>query len=125
MNEDLIKIIPDLFEIDLNAGKSGSVIFEKLSSILNFDEGFIYFTNPDSLHVKYTYKTHANYKINDTFPLNTNTKKEVFSKGGKILANGDEFLKIVGLDKLNKKSYLMAKISIKSTVFGVILLANK
>ena len=125
MNEDLIKIIPDLFEIDLSSSKSGAVIFEKLSTILNFDEGFIYFTNPDSLHVKYTYKTHANYKINDTFPLNQKTKKEVFSKGGKILANGDEFLKIVGLDKLNKKSYLMAKISIKSTVFGVILLANK
>ena len=122
---NFIDTIPDLFEIDLNSDKSGSVIFEKLSTILKFDEGFIYFTNPDSLHLKYTYKEHSNYKINDSFPLNPKTKKEVFSKEGKILANGDDFLKIVGLEKLNKKSYLMAKISIKSTVFGIILLANK
>lgn len=122
---NFINAIPDLFEIDLNADKSGSVIFEKLASVLKFDEGFIYFTNPDSLHLKYTYKKHSNYKINDTFPLNHKTKKEVFDKGGKILANGDDFLKIIGLEKLNKKSYLMAKISIKSTVFGIILLANK
>ena len=124
-NKDFIKIIPDLFEIDLNSNKSGSVIFEKLAQVLNFDEGFIYFTNPDSLHLKYTYKKHANYKINDTFPLNPKTKKEVFDKSSKIMTNGDDFLKIIGLEKLNKKSYMLAKISIKSTVFGLILLANK
>lgn len=124
-NKDFIKIIPDLFEIDLNSNKSGSVIFEKLAQVLNFDEGFIYFTNPDSLHLKYTYKKHTNYKINDTFPLNPKTKKEVFDKSSKIMTNGDDFLKIIGLEKLNKKSYMLAKISIKSTVFGLILLANK
>ena len=125
MKKDFIKIIPALFEIDLNLSKSGSLIFEKLSQILNFDEGFIYFANPDSLQLKYSYKNHANYKIGDIFPLDTKSKKEVFDKGGKILSNKDVFLKTAGLEKLNKKSYLLAKISIKSTVFGIILLANK
>lgn len=122
---DFIKIIPSLFEINLNSDKSGKVIFEKLSSVLKFDEGFIYFANPDSLQLKYSFKNHSNYKTDKTFELKDNIKKKIFTPEGEILAQGSEFLKTVGLDKLNKKSYLLAKISIKSTVFGVILLANK
>ena len=122
---NFIKTIPSLFEINLNSDKSGKVIFDKLSQILNFDEGFIYFVNPDSLQLKYTYKTHSNYQANEIFPFEDSVKKKIFTPDGEILAQGADFLKIVGLDKLNKKSYLLAKISIKSTVFGVILLANK
>ena len=123
--QDFIKIIPTLFEIDLNSDKSGSIIFDKIRQILNFDEGFIYFANPDSLQLKYSYKNHANYKINALFPIVGNIKKKVFDKKGEILNQRADFLKVIGLDKLNKKSYLIAKISIKSTVFGIILLANK
>lgn len=123
--QDFIKVIPTLFEIDLNSDKSGSVIFDKITQILKFDEGFIYFANPDSLQLKYSYKNHANYKINALFPIGGSIKKKVFDKNGEILNQRTDFLKVVGLDKLNKKSYLLAKISIKSTVFGVILLANK
>ena len=125
MNNNFIEIIPSLFEINLNTDKSGSVIFEKLSSVLKFDEGFIYFANPDSLQLKYSYKNHSNYPAEKTFPLNQNTKKKIFTPDGEILSQGADFLKTVSLDKLNKKSYLLAKISIKSTVFGIILLANK
>ncbi|MCQ2754495.1 MAG: HAMP domain-containing histidine kinase, partial [bacterium] len=33
-------------------------------------------------------------------------------------------LKVVGLDKLKKKSYIVAKLNIRSTVFGILLLAK-
>ena len=63
MITEALKLIPSLFEINLNTDKTGNTIFKKLSSVINFDEGFIYFLNPDSLQLKYTYKNHTNYKI--------------------------------------------------------------
>ena len=51
--EQTLKLIPSLFEINLNTDKSGVLIFEKLSKILDFDEAFIYFLNPESLQLKY------------------------------------------------------------------------
>lgn len=122
---DFIEKIPSLFEIDLNSDKSGQEIFNKLSSIIGFDEGFIYFLNPESLQLKYSYKNHANYKPETVFPFPEKDKKRLFDKAGKILSQGDNFLKLVKLDSLNKKSYILAKVAIKSTVFGVILLAKK
>lgn len=122
---DFIETIPSLFEINLNSDKAGQTIFEKLSQIVSFDEGFIYFLNPESLQLKYSYKKHANYKIESIFPYKEIYKKKLFDKSGEILSSDDKFLKLVKLNELNKKSYLLVKISIKSTVFGIILLAKK
>ncbi len=122
---DIIDKIPSLFEINLNKDNSGSIIFEKLLSIISFDEGFIYFVNPESMQLKYSYKKHANYKINTVFEFPHNYKKQIFNKSGNIISQGDKFLQIAGLENLSKKSYILAKISVKSTVFGVILLAKK
>ena len=52
--EQTVKLIPSLFEVNLNVDKGGKCIFEKLLQILDFDEGFIYFLNPESLQLKYT-----------------------------------------------------------------------
>ncbi len=123
--ESFIKTIPELFEINLKTDKNGSTVFQKLEKVISFDEGFIYFVNPDSLQLKYSFKQHNNYKINEIFPLEAKLKKSVFSKNGEILSANSEFLKAVGLSELKKKSYILAKISIRSTVFGVILLAKK
>lgn len=123
--ESFIKTIPELFEINLKTDKNGSTVFQKLEKVISFDEGFIYFVNPDSLQLKYSFKQHNNYKINEIFPLEAKLKKSVFSKTGEILSANSEFLKAVGLSVLKKKSYILAKISIRSTVFGVILLAKK
>lgn len=125
MAEDFINVIPSLFEINLNSDKTGTEIFSKLSNVVCFDEGFIYFLTPDSLQLKYTYKNHANYKLETVFPFKESDKKKLFSKNGEILSSDNKFLKLVGLEKLNKKSYVMAKIAIKSTVFGILLLAKK
>ncbi len=124
-SDKFLKLIPSLFEINLNSDKSGSTIFTKLEQVIGFDEGFIYFLNPESLQLKYTYKTHSNYKINDTFKLSPKLKNSIYTKDSEILSPDSEFIKVVGLSELKKKSYILAKISIKSTVFGVILLAKK
>lgn len=122
---ETLKLIPSLFEINLNTDKDGSVIFNKLAAVVEFDEGFIYFLNPDSLQLKYTYKSHANYQLNEIFPISANIKQKLFNKDGEILTSKSELVETVGLSELKKKSYIMAKIAIKSTVFGVILLAKQ
>lgn len=123
--EEALKLIPNLFDINLNTDKTGKTIFEKLTSIISFDEGFIYFLNPDSLQLKYTFKTHNNYKIDEVFPFSENLKRQIYSKDGFILKPDDELISTVGFFNLKKKSYIVAKISIKSTVFGLILLAKQ
>ena len=123
--EQTLKLIPSLFEINLNTDKSGTLIFEKLSQILEFDEGFIYYLNPESLQLKYSFKDHKNYKTNTVFEMSSELKKQMFSADGEILYPDSEVIKTVGLAELKKKSYILAKILIKSTVFGVILLAKK
>ncbi|MCQ2744451.1 MAG: HAMP domain-containing histidine kinase [bacterium] len=122
---NFVRLIPSLFEINLNSDKSGKYLFEKINSVIDFDEGFIYFLNSDSLQLKYSYKNHNNYKTESIYPFSKSYKKFLFDKNGAILKQGDDFLKIVGLSELNKKSYIIAKIFIKSTVFGIILLSKK
>ena len=53
-NNDLIKYIPSLFEINLNSDKTGTTIFKKLQEIFKFDYASIYYLNPDSVQLKYT-----------------------------------------------------------------------
>lgn len=121
-SDKLLKILPSLFTVDYSSGVD---IFRKLEKILMFDEGFIYFLNPDSLQLKYTYKNHSNYEIDKTFKLNSNLKHVAFSKEGKIFDASYEFLEAVELEGSRQKSYLLSKISIKSTVFGIILLSKR
>ena len=78
--ENLLQYLPDLFETDL---KGEVNIFRKLENILIFDEGFIYFANPDSLQLKYCYKKHNDYLKDTVFNLNKDVKDLVFNKKGK------------------------------------------
>lgn len=120
--EKLLEYLPDLFETDL---KGEINIFRKLENILVFDEGFIYFANPDSLQLKYTYKRHDDYLKESVFSLNKDTKDFVFNKKGKILSDKDKLVGFLELNKFNQKSFIVSKLQIKSTVFGVIVLSKQ
>ena len=123
--EQTLKLIPSLFEINLNNDTSGKLVFEKLAQFLDFDEAFIYYLNPESLQLKYSFKEHKNYRVNAIFEMSTKLKQQMFLKEGQILLPESDFIRTVGLAELKKKSYILAKISLKSTVFGVVLLAKK
>lgn len=120
--DKILEYIPELFVTDL---KGEVDIFRKLEKILIFDEGFIYYANPESLQLKYSYKQHNGYEIDKTFPLNSKLKKFVFSKEGKILNQEDELISTIELKGSNQNSYLVSKLNIKSTVFGIIVLSKR
>lgn len=121
-SEKILKLIPSLFETDLNSERH---LFKNFEKILPFDEGFIYYANPDSLQLKHTYKKHANYEIESVFCLNSELKKFIFSKEGIITDENSDLIKTIELKGNSQKSYLVSKIFIKSTVFGIVVLSKR
>ena len=118
--EKILKLLPSLFEINVNEDKTGINLFRKLEKFLIFDEGYVYLTNPDSLQLKYIYKEQA--KEYTYYELPSDVKEFVFSKNGATLTFNDKLPKIL---ELSSNSYIVAKVSIKSTVFGLIILGKK
>lgn len=120
--EKMLEYLPNLFETDI---KGEVNIFNKLENILIFDEGFIYYANPDSLQLKFCYKKHNDYLSENVFNLNKSIKEFVFNKKGKIFSSKDKFIELLELNKYGQNSYIVSKLQIKSTVFGVIVLSKK
>ena len=121
-SDKILKLIPSLFETDLNSERH---LFKNFEKILSFDEGFIYYANPDSLQLKYSYKKHANYEKEATFKLKSDLKKFIFSKNGEITNETSDLVEALELKGSSQKSYLVSKISIKSTVFGIVVLSKR
>ena len=120
--EKLLEYLPNLFETDI---KGEVNIFRKLENILVFDEGFIYFANPDSLQLKFSYKKHKEYPADMVFNIDKSSKDFVFNKNGAVLTGNDKLIELLGLNNFEQKSYLVSKLQIKSTVFGIIVLSKK
>lgn len=121
--DKILKLIPSLFEINITESQTGVNLFRKLEKFLIFDDGFIYFANPDSLQLKYNYKKHGSNIVDTLYSLNKELKTFVFSKGGAILNSEDKLIK--ALEYTGLKSFIVSKISIKSTIFGLIVLAKR
>lgn len=120
--DKLLEYLPVLFETDL---KGDIDIFKKLEKILAFDEAYVYYANPDSLQLKYSYKKHKNYEKDAVFKMNSSIKKFVFSKNGSICSDSDKLIECIELNGTSQQSYLVSKISIKSVVFGIIILSKR
>ena len=119
--EKMLEYLPNLFETDINGEVN---IFRKLENILVFDEGFIYYANPDSLQLKFCYKKHKDYLCEQVFNLNKPLKDFIFNKKGKILSADDKLIQLLQLNKFGHKSYIISKLQIKSAVFGIIILSK-
>ena len=118
-SDKILEYIPQLFETDL---KGDLDIFKKLEKILQFSQGWIYYANPDSLQLKYKYKNDKKHKINAVYSLSSDIKDFIFDKKGKILIPKDKLIKQVELSDNECKSFIVTKLSIKSIVFGIIIL---
>ena len=123
--EKVLKYIPELFETDI---KGQIDIFRKLEKILMFDEGFIYYTNPDSLQLKYSYKKHNDYELESVYKITGKVKEFVFNKKSAVSEKNTDVNDIINILQLSKitgcKSFIVSKMQIKSTVFGIIVLAS-
>ena len=57
--------------------------------------------------------------------MNPNLKKFIFSCTGAMFDSNSDLVKLLRLDELEQNSYIISKILIKSTVFGIIILTKK
>ncbi len=118
--EKFIKYIPELFTTNVQ----GEIdIFKKLEKILSFDYGYIYFVNPDSIQLKYCYKNDC--KPDTVYNITNDIKNFIFNNEGAILNDDDKLSHVLELTSDSKKSFIISKLMIKSTVFGLIVLAKK
>ena len=118
--EKFIKYIPELFTTNVQ----GEIdIFKKLEKILSFDYGYIYFVNPDSIQLKYCYKDDC--KPDTVYNITNDIKNFIFNNEGAIINDNDKLPQVLELPSDSKKSFIISKLMIKSTVFGLIVLAKK
>lgn len=118
-----IECLPDLFESQLQFDSFGAGIFEPLRNIIDFDEAFVFFLNPDNINLKYIFSKNRDFSVGDNFLINTKVKQTLFSKFNQILDSKDSLVKLLKLGY--NKSFLLIKLVIRSTVYGFILLCKK
>lgn len=118
---EILDNLPDLFKINLKNDKNGCSIFSKLSKFFDFDFGYIYYLNPDSLQLKYS--TVNQELIDSVFKMNKTDLDFLYSSEGAILDEKSSIIK--NLNFIGGKSYLIHKLSVGETVYGVIILGKK
>lgn len=119
-NRELLNILPSFFKINLKSDKDGQGIFEKLNEIFDYEVGYIYYLNPDTVQLKYS---SANKSLKDT--VSKLSKKDMdflYSDKGKLLDGKSSIIKSLGF--VGGKSYLLHKLSVGQTVFGFIVLGS-
>ncbi len=121
-SDKILEYLPNLFETDI---KGDVEIFKNLEKFLVFDEGYIFYANPNSLQLKYFYKKHPNYYKDLVFDIDKNTKDFIFSKESIICDDTHNIILEIGLNGANQHSYIISKLAIKSTVFGIIILSKR
>ena len=121
-NDKLLEYLPNIFETDI---KGNIDLFKKIEKVLLFDEGFVYFANPESLQLKYCYKKNTEYQINNIYNIDTTIKAFIFNSKGKITDGTDNLVNLLKLNNINNNSFIISKLKIKSTVFGIVILSKK
>jgi len=121
--KNAIELLPMFFDSQLQVDTHGAGIFEPLRKIIDFDEAFIFFLNPESISLKYVFSKNRKHSLGDTFNIDDEMKFDLFSDSSLVLGNANS---LVGLLELtDNNSFLLSKLIIKNTVFGFILLCKK
>ena len=119
--KSVLEKIPSLFNINLNDKEGEKLLFEKLSSILDYDYAGIYFLNPESAVLKYS--SLDDYNKDESFKLAQTVKNELFTETGFVFNQNSDIQKNLNLGFY--KSFIIEKLVIGQTVYGFILLASK
>lgn len=118
---ELIKYIPSFFKINLKDDKKGESIFEKFADIFSYDYACIYYLNPESVQLKYS---SVNKELIDSvYKMSKNDIDSLYSEDGCILNEKSSIIK--SLNFIGCKSFLLQKLSVSNTVFGIVILASK
>lgn len=120
-DDELVRVLPELFKINLKSDKNGENIFAKLGNIFEFDFGQIYYINPDSVQLKYS---NINLSLIDTiYKMSKKNIDLLFSEKGFLVNEKSQIIK--SLEFVGGKSYIIQKLKVGSTVYGFVVLGSK
>jgi len=121
--KNAIKCLPMFFDNQHQFDSRGDRLFEVMKNIIEFDEGYVFFLNPNSIQLKYSQNMSPDLSIDQVIFVNEKIKNDLFSPKGNIY---NESIAIMDLLKLtHNKSFLISKLAIRNTVYGFILLCKK
>lgn len=118
-----VEYLPMFFECQLQFDPYGAGIFEPLRKIIDFDEAYIFFLNPDSIQLKYLFGKNRRYEVDDIFPADLDVKRELFTLDNKIFDSNGKLVRL--LDLQHNNSFLTSKLVIRNTVYGFVLLCKQ
>ena len=116
-----IESLPTFFDIQLQFDPLGASIFEPFREIIDFNQAYIFFLNPDNIRLRYLFGKDRRYSLDDIFPINLQIKQDLFSPSNMILPPDNPLIKLL---ELNNKSFLISKLVIRNTVYGFVLLCK-
>ena len=122
-NNEVLNIFPLFFETNLNEKDGADSIFQKLEKIFEFTDAFIYYVNPESLQLKYSFNKYSTYTENSLFPFNPRQRKLIYSEDNYIADDNHPIIK--GLKIQGKDcNYAISKLIIRSAVFGILVMVR-
>lgn len=121
--QNAIKYLPQFFDNKLELDTSGKKMFEIVKKIVNYDEAYIFYINPDSIQLKYADANLNIIQINNVFPIDKKLKSELFKQNSDILRESNTLTNLIRIK--NHKSFVISKLMIRDTVYGFIMLCKK
>lgn len=116
-----IKSLPAFFDNSIQADSTGGELFRNLKNVVEFEQAYIFYLNPDSIQLKYIFNGQEDFKPDDVFYINEKIKSDLFSAENYTIAEKSPLINLLGV---SGKSFLVSKLSIRNTVFGFILLCS-
>lgn len=118
-----IKFLPTLFDNKIQTDTSAEALFVAIKRIINFDDAYIFFLNPESIQLKYSYGKSSNLKTEQTFSISDRIKKELFCEKSQVIDKKSNLITVLKI--LTYNSFIISKLSIRNTIYGFILLCKK
>lgn len=117
-NKNLTEIIPQLFSTEITMNNCDDFL-QKIKNIIHFDKYYLFLLNSEDIQLKST--NDESFKIDETIDISSFLAKRLFLNKSEILDKNSDLIKLL---ELKNKSYLLAKLNIRQTIFGFILLAD-
>ena len=122
-NDEILRVLPSFFETNLNSDASASTVFERLATIFDYEQAYIYYLNPEGAQLKFSANKDNDEIIDTIFKLPPKVMEMMYQDGGYLLDETSETIKALKI--FGCKSFMLQKLGIGSTVFGFIILAKK
>lgn len=117
-----IQNLPMFFDIPMDSNSHGAGIFEPLKNVIDFEQAYVFFLNPDSINLRYIFGKERKIPIGKEISINNEIKNELFTDLNMILDSSNRLIKLLDINSF--ESFLLVKLVIKNTVYGFMLLCH-